>query len=544
MTTVRVPLSYRPLPQQDAFHRSKARIRGFGGAMAGGKTRALCEDVFDNMLEMPGIYIPIVRQKHTAIVDTTRRQFYEKVLPPEIATRKDLCRIKQSQGEDFCELWNGSRVTFVGLDDPGKFFSAEYGMVYFDEAHEIRMEDVLTVNTRLRQQCPACAKQAATYLDPENAPDCNHYPHSMTFAFNPSYPGHWLQQFFVLAASRTEWGFQKDELIPPGSDFSIGDAEFFLSRAADNKYLPKGYIDKNLSGLSTMQRRRYLDGLWEHVDGSGFFDADALAALTQAALDTTPVLVGEPAGDLTGTDKTDRPRFLDRRTGRLEVWAAPVRLHVKDDLEVKAHRYVVGIDSSSGASSDYSGIQVVDVDEYAQVAEWQGKVDPDKLAEVAFLIGCVYNGALLAPEITGGFGFAVAKRLQALIGKWHGPVDSKPRIYTRPIRDRLSQKWTDLVGWDTQTKSRAEMLTILEEALRDGSLQVYGQRTLAELAAFAFGDPSPTSGEYRSPRARQGAHDDLVIPLAIAATIAYRLPKQLHRPPPVQDTPEFAATGW
>ena len=32
MTELRIPLSYRPLPQQEAFHKSKALIRGFGGA--------------------------------------------------------------------------------------------------------------------------------------------------------------------------------------------------------------------------------------------------------------------------------------------------------------------------------------------------------------------------------------------------------------------------------------------------------------------------------------------------------------------------------
>jgi hypothetical protein len=87
------------------------------------------------------------------------------------------------------------------------------------------------------------------------------------------------------------------------------------------------------------------------------------------------------------------------------------------------------------------------------------------------------------------------------------------------------------------------MLMVLEEALRDGSLQVYGQRTLAELAAFAFGEPNDY-GEYRSPRAQQGAHDDLVIPLAIGTTIAARLPKQLREPVYQPYQAEFASTGY
>jgi hypothetical protein len=545
MTEVRIPLSYRPLPQQQAFRESKAQIRGFGGAMGGGKTRALCEQVFDWMLEHPGIAIAVVRQKHTAIVDTTRKTFLEQVLPAELRTRKDLVRIKKSQGEDLVEfLFNGSIVHFVGLDDPGRFFSAEYGAACFDEAHEIKMKDVLTVNTRLRQRCVDCTKEAATYADPENMPDCDHYPHSIVCTFNPSYPGHWLQTWFILGAERTEWGWRKGELIVEGASGSIGDAEFFISRATDNKYLPEKYIKQNLGGMTDMERRRYLDGLWEHVSGTGFFDQEALSALTQAALELQPLLVGEPTGDPTGEDEKNKPRLIERKLGRLEVWKAPVRLHIdKNGDEVKAQRYVVAIDSSSGTSADYSGIQVISIEDFEQVAEWQGKIDPDRLAEIAFLIGCVYNGALMAPEITGGWGFAVAKRLQSLMGRYKGHPSTKPRIYTRPIRDRISQRWTDMVGWDTQTKSRSEMLLVLEEVLRDGSLKVNGQRTLAELAAFAFGEPNDY-GEYRSPRAQQGAHDDLVIPLAIGTAIASRLPRQIRDVQVREYVPEFAATGF
>jgi hypothetical protein len=527
------------IPAQGAFRRSPARVRGFGGAMGGGKSFALCQEAWDYALDYPGILLPVFRSTHVSITNTTRKTFYEQVLPAELRGRKDLIRVKQSGGEDFCELlWNGSQIHFVGLDDPGRWFSAEIGAAFFDEAHQIAEKDVLTLNSRLRQRCIPCVKAGIA--------DCKHMPHTLALTFNPSYPGHWLQVWFVLGSERTEFGFHKKALIATDADFPIGDAEFFIARAADNPFLPPGYIDQALGGLSTMQRRRYLDGLWEHVDGSGFFDQDALAALTTAALETQPLLVGEPQGDVTG--QPNKPSLVERRTGRLECWKAPVRWHVDSNGdEVKAHRYVVAIDASSGASADYSAIQVISVEDLEQVAEWQGKVDPDKLAEAAFLIGAVYNGALLVPEITGGFGFSVAKRLQALMGKWEGPVDSKPRIYTRPVRDRLSQRWTDLIGWDTQTKSRAEMLDSLEESIRDGSLEVHGQRTLAELAAFAFGSPSQTTGEYRSPRARQGAHDDLVVALAIGVTVALRLPRQLRRGTYTsrpQERPEFSATGF
>jgi len=42
----------------------------------------------------------------------------------------------------------------------------------------------------------------------------------------------------------------------------------------------------------------------------------------------------------------------------------------------------------------------------------------------------------------------------------------------------------------------------------------------------------------------RSAHDDLVIALAIAATIASRLPRQLRQAPIREYIPEFTATGF
>jgi len=504
--------------------------------MGGGKSFALCQEAWDWALEYPGILLPIFRQKHTAIGNTTRKTFIEQVLPAELRDRKDLVRIVDSQGKDFVEfLWNGSQIHFVGLDDPGKWFSSEIGGAMFDEAHEIAEKDVLTINSRLRQRCSTCVRSGNE--------DCPHMPHRLVLTFNPSFPGHWLQQWFVLGAQRTEHGFRKDALIAADAEFPIGDAEFFVARAKDNPFLPPRYIEQSLAGLSTPMRRRYLDGLWEHVSGSGFFDQDALSMLATAAMEKQPILMGEPAGDPTGADPERKPSLIPKRTGRLEVWKAPVRWHTDGNGdEVKPHRYVIGIDASTGASADFSAVQVFSLDDWEQVAEWQGKVDPDKLAELAFLIGCVYNGALLVPEINT-FGYAVTKRLQKLIGKYQGQAASKPRLYMRNLGDRISDKFTDLLGWTTTQKSRGFMLDVLEQGLRDGSIMINGQRTLAELAAFAFPE-NLTGGDYRPPRAQQGSHDDLVIALAIAVAVASRLPKQLRTPVYKPYVAEFTATGF
>lgn len=542
MSELRIESTFDPnrIAAQAAFRASRAKIRAYGGGMGGGKTRALCEEAFDWMLEYPGIHLPLIRQVHTSITDTTRKTFMEQVLPAELRERKDLVRVKESQGQDFVELlWNGSQVHFIGLDNPMKLFSGEFGGAMFDESHEISEHDVLHVNHRLRQRCKKCIDAGIA--------DCQHMPRRMVFTFNPTSPNHWLNRWFRLAAEPTEWGFRRDHITPKDAEEgdSIGDMEFFLALPTANPFLPPNYIEQNLGGMSKPMKRRYLLGMWEHIDGSGYFDADALTAMHEHSLEHPVLLKGEPRGDVSGVNADDKPALVANANGRLEVYAAPVRMHTtRAGDEVKAHRYVVAVDSSSGASADYSAIQVVDVDEMEQVAEWQGKVDTDQLADVAFLIACVYNGALLAVEVTGGWGLNTMMRAHSLIGKWRGSDQARPRPYTRRGLGKLSTKFTDLLGWDTQTASRAVALGALEELVREGQIRLHGQRTLAEMSAFAFPEKAGGIMDYRAPKARSGEHDDLVMALAIGAYIATRQPRQ-SRPSVRRDEPvAFSAAGY
>jgi hypothetical protein len=425
--------------------RSQAFIRAYGGALGGGKSRCMMEVVFDYALDYPGLVAVVARDAHTSIINTTRKTMLEHVIP----SRELIAHEKKSGGEDYIELFNGSTVHFIGMDDPYRWYSSEIGVYALDEAQEIANfdeEKVIRLINRLRQRCGACVKA--------DEPDCDHMPHKALLSFNPSSPDHWLYQWFIKGAQRTDFGFAKHELFLEEAEDPIGDCEFVFALPTDNPYLSQGYL-KRLRGMKPHMRRRYLEGKWEFLGGLGFFDPEALMFYEGLADSTRPIMQGKTAGDVELDAKyrqakmgrcPDPPR-VQSGPGGLMVWRRP------DPNK----RYVMAIDVSSGGSHDYSAIQVVCIEDFEQVAEWQGKTDTDLVAQEAYRIGRIFNNALAVPEITGGYGVMVDQRLKEL--------RYKP-MHTRTTWDKLSKKWTDRTGWDTTTKTRQAMLDTLEEVLR------------------------------------------------------------------------------
>ncbi len=514
-----ITIGYEPTEPQYAFHSSKAFVRGYGGAVGGGKSRAICEEVLVLCLLHPGLKVLIARQAHTAIVETTKTTMMEFVMPAALIARR-----KESGGEDYVEMVNGSRIHFVGLEDPIRWFSSELGLIVFDEAHEISEATVLKLTTRLRQRCNDCtARGKADNRVAKIA--CEHMPNKVVIAFNPENPGHWLQKWLILGANRTPHGFYKPALTTDDGAKPIGDAEFIFANAQDNPYLPDSYIDR-LKGLPEAQRKRYLEGQWVPIEGQCFFSVEALEAYRPKL--RAPKAVGRSAG--TYADPKDRPRIIAGKQGPWSIWEYPKRRHFNEQTSkwVQAHRYIVAVDVSSGGATDYSAIQVVDVEDFEQVARFQGKLDPDLVAAEAVRIAAIYNHATVAPEITGGWGFSVVKELQRL---------SYPYIYTRRVIDRLSDKWTDKLGWDTTMKTRAHILDTLERVLREQEFGLYDEVTHLELGYFMY-------DKRGKPGALDGMNDDLVMALAIAVTLAADLPRVVIplREDPYQ--PQFPVTGY
>lgn len=180
--------------------------------------------------------------------------------------------------------------------------------------------------------------------------------------------------------------------------------------------------------------------------------------------------------------------FRATTAGPLYVWKFP-----QSD-----HGYVIGADTSEGlVHGDYSCAQVIDQATGEVVAVWHGHIDPDLFGTELERLGYWYNRALIGPE-ANNHGLTTCKTLQKA---------GYPRIYYRRTVDTRTTHQTERVGWWTSRVTKPLMIDELNSALREGSLRVFDEHTLAELRTFVRDDDGSMHG---SPL------DDRTMALAIA----------------------------
>ncbi len=165
------------------------------------------------------------------------------------------------------------------------------------------------------------------------------------------------------------------------------------------------------------------------------------------------------------------------------------------------HEYVISADVARGDGSDYSTFHVIDTTESEVVAEFKGKVPPDQLAVLLIEAGRRYGEAILCPE-SNTYGYAVLMKLKEM---------GYRSIYFAKEKDKYNSLYGDgaigKAGFSTQGTSRAQILTKLEEVLRNGKVSLYSERLVKELKTFVW--------TGNKAQAQRGKNDDLVMSLAI-----------------------------
>jgi hypothetical protein len=150
------------------------------------------------------------------------------------------------------------------------------------------------------------------------------------------------------------------------------------------------------------------------------------------------------------------------------------------------------------------------------VAEFRGKVPPDQFAVILAEAGKRYNEALLCPE-NNTYGYAVIMKLRDMGYK---------NLYFKSERDKFNAFYgsgsVDIsrAGFTTSGQSRSQILTKLDEMLRNNSIKVYSSRFYSELKTFIW---TGTKAQ-----AQKGKHDDLVMSLAIGTWLYDASPGGAH----------------
>ena len=217
-----------------ALHRAPdpgLALLGYGGAMGGGKTRAIVELALDAALGYSGNNILVARHNFTDLSATTMREFFD-ACPPELIRRR------QQSPTNLVELalpdWpddQTSTVNFRHLSDWTGLGSQQYGAVLIDEAGEVDEDAALMLLTRLRH--PAQSKRW------------------FVAASNP-WPG-WFEQWFV-----------QRQLPEDALKEAQGQVTFIPARVHDNPHLPHNYAQL---------QRALLPGDWVDRFIEGRFDA-------------------------------------------------------------------------------------------------------------------------------------------------------------------------------------------------------------------------------------------------------------------------------
>ncbi len=178
------------------------------------------------------------------------------------------------------------------------------------------------------------------------------------------------------------------------------------------------------------------------------------------------------------------PPLESRHGGVLQIWLRPLA----------GREYLVAVDSAGGGmDGDFAAVQVIEVATGLQCAELQQRLRPSELAKAAVALAKEYGGATIAVE-RNNHGAAVLAYLET--------------------NERYHRVWCEgrEAGWLTTAASKPEMTARLGSMLERSPTTFLSRRLLGECRTFV-------SGERGRSGATNGAHDDLVMAMAVAQSV-------------------------
>lgn len=181
--------------------------------------------------------------------------------------------------------------------------------------------------------------------------------------------------------------------------------------------------------------------------------------------------------------------------------------------------YVLAADVARGDGNDYSTIQILDVNSLEQVAEYQGKIDPDMFADVIQAAGLAYNEAYLVVECNS-MGLATTYKLERRLKysprrMFHSK--SIKEIHVRPsdYEDFVVGQGKQIPGFQTTFQSKVMVVDAIRTAMREEAVKINSLRLMSEFNTWVM----ETKQERVIANAEAGYNDDLIMALGIGLYI-------------------------
>lgn len=227
-----VRIRYNPAGTHRALIMAKEPEVLAAGPAGTGKTRTICEKIHLAAENYPGARILMTRSSLESLKPAALNTFVNGVMP-------SLDGVETFGGNKFTpaefRYENGSVINVNGLEKAEKVKSAEYDLIYVNEATEIPESTWEMLKSRLRNGV---------------------MPYQQIIGdANPSGPRHWLKQRCDRGQTRLVTSTHKDN------------PAYWNERSGE--WTPAGYqyVMENLASLSGLARKRLFEGVWAAAEG-------------------------------------------------------------------------------------------------------------------------------------------------------------------------------------------------------------------------------------------------------------------------------------
>ncbi len=175
------------------------------------------------------------------------------------------------------------------------------------------------------------------------------------------------------------------------------------------------------------------------------------------------------------------------------------------------HYYSLGGDPSEGKKQDDSAFSVIDKMTGREVAAYaDNTIQPDQFGKLTVDTAILFNNAIIVPEVNK------ISYLNAIIELGYS------NIFRQKYYDKMSQQWSERLGWLTTRRTKPLMVDEFIEVLREDEVGISCSATNVQMGSFIHTDESGKQGTG----AVSGKKDDRLIASMLAVQGLKDLPSQ------------------